>query len=239
MFFVDAAGSGPLSYQWHLNATNVVGISDYSLIITNAQAANIGAYSVVVSNSYGSVTSAPAVLTVLLPPAITNQTTEGQTNYVGGNAYFTVGASGSGSANLFYQWRLNGTNLAGATNFTLALNNIQPASAGNYSVVITNLYGKIISSNALLTLVNPACDTMPSGLVGWWQGEGSSADVISGNLGTLVGAVTYVPGKVGRAFAQVQRKCRPGGFRWAIQQTLQLQNLTIDAWIKRSSTNQA
>ena len=71
--FVDAAGSGPLSYQWFFNATNALGMNDYVLLITNAQAANVGSYSVVVTNSFGSVTSAPAVLTVLLPPIITNQ----------------------------------------------------------------------------------------------------------------------------------------------------------------------
>ena len=51
-----------------------------------------------------------------------------------------------------YQWRLDGSNLAGATNASLTLTNVQPNDAGNYSVRITNSAGVAISSNAVLKL---------------------------------------------------------------------------------------
>ena len=68
-----AFGSPPLSYQWRVNGTNLVngvrlsGAITNLLAITNVQLSDAGAYTVVVTNVYGAVTSAPAVLTVLLP----------------------------------------------------------------------------------------------------------------------------------------------------------------------------
>jgi len=52
-----------------------------------------------------------------------------------------------------YQWYFNETNLlAGATNATLTLTNIQPTTNGGYRIAITNAAGAAISSNALLTV---------------------------------------------------------------------------------------
>jgi hypothetical protein len=69
---------------------------------------------------------------------------------VGSNATFAVIASGTpGPA---YQWRLNGTNIAGATATSYTRTNVQAADTGNYSVLVTNLAGSIVSSNALLAL---------------------------------------------------------------------------------------
>jgi hypothetical protein len=39
------------------------------------------------------------------------------------------------------------------------------------------------------------------GLVSWWQGEGNALDSVSANNGSLVGGVTYAPGKKGSAFS--------------------------------------
>ncbi len=66
------------------------------------------------------------------------------------NATFSVTASGIPVP--LYQWRLNGTNLAGANRSTFTHTNSQYADAGNYSVVVSNLAGSITSSNALLTI---------------------------------------------------------------------------------------
>jgi PKD repeat protein len=65
-FSVSAVGNGALSYQWWFNATNNLnGKTDDSLTITNVSNADMGDYSVVVSDSYGSVTSSTATLTIL------------------------------------------------------------------------------------------------------------------------------------------------------------------------------
>jgi pectin methylesterase-like acyl-CoA thioesterase len=68
-FTVDATGvPEPLSYQWLKDGTNVVGATSDMLNIPSADAGDAGAYSVIVSNSAGSVTSSSASLTVLLTP---------------------------------------------------------------------------------------------------------------------------------------------------------------------------
>ena len=129
-----------LSYQWRFNGTNIAGAIAASYSRTNVQAADAGSYTVLVTNSAGSVTSSAAILTVITatPPSITTQP-QSQTVIAGQSASFSVAATGT--APLSYQWRFNGTNIAGATatNYTKA--NVQATNAGNYSVVATNSAG--------------------------------------------------------------------------------------------------
>ena len=66
-----ATGSAPLNYQWLFNGTNltdagnIFGSATNTLIVTNALFSNAGSYWVLVSNAYGSVTSAVATLTIV------------------------------------------------------------------------------------------------------------------------------------------------------------------------------
>ena len=66
-FTVVASGSAPLSYQWRFAGTNIGGANSTSYTRSNAQLVDAGNYTVVVTNSVGSVTSAVAVLTVNPP----------------------------------------------------------------------------------------------------------------------------------------------------------------------------
>ena len=164
-FSVTATGTAPLNYQWRFNTTNLlIGATNSSLIMTNVQSTNAGNYSVVVTNVAGSVTSSNAVLTVNVPPLITQQPVNVTTN-AGGNATFSVTVSNISTLPLSYHWWFNTTNiLAGATNASLLLTNVQTTNAGNYSVVVTNVAGSVTSSNAVLTVnVPPAVSiTSPS-----------------------------------------------------------------------------
>ena len=63
-FAVVANGTQPLAYQWKRNGVNLPGATASTLTINQPQASDAGDYSVVVSNSVGSVSSAPAKLTV-------------------------------------------------------------------------------------------------------------------------------------------------------------------------------
>jgi hypothetical protein len=92
-------------------------------------------------------------LTVIFPPLISLEPESRAVNE-GDAVTFTV------AVNLVaplprYQWRLNGTNIAGATAASLALPNAQASDAGTYSVCITNQFGAVTSSNALLTVNRP------------------------------------------------------------------------------------
>ena len=67
---VLATGDPPLRYQWRKEGVDLRGATNASLAFAAVRYSDAGAYSVVVSNSRGSVTSAPpAVLTVVDPPA--------------------------------------------------------------------------------------------------------------------------------------------------------------------------
>src|SRR5205814_6680636 len=46
----------------------------------------------------------------------------------------------------------------------------------------------------------PQCFRPPSGLIGWWPGEGNAADAVDGNHGSLQNGATFATGKVGQAF---------------------------------------
>jgi len=89
----------------------------------------------------------------LIPPSIVTHPVS-QTVNQGGSATFTVSATGS--APLAYQWRFNGTNIAGATGSSYTRANVQPADAGNYSVFVSNDAGNATSANAVLTVTVPA-----------------------------------------------------------------------------------
>ena len=148
-FTVVASGTPPLSYRWLFGTNPVAGGTGSSLVLSNVQPSQAGSYSVVVSNAYGPVASSNALLTVLTPPTITSQPTN-QTVAVGGTTTFTVVATGSPPLN--YQWFFGTSPVAGGTGSSLVLSNVQPSQAGSYSVVVSNSYGSLFSSNALLTV---------------------------------------------------------------------------------------
>lgn len=64
-FFVTATGTGPFTYQWRLNGTNLVGATASTYTVASVNSSHAGSYTVVVSNSGGSVTSSAASLNVL------------------------------------------------------------------------------------------------------------------------------------------------------------------------------
>jgi len=204
-FNVSATGGLPLSYQWQDNGTNVTdggnisGSTTTNLIISNVSAVNIGAYAVTVTNIAGAVVSSNAFLTITSsPPVIVTQPTN-QTVLAGGTASFNVIAIGS--TPLSYQWSLNGTNILGATSTNIIIANVQTNNAGIYSVTVTNLYGFALSSNAMLTVTPlPSCDPSPSGMVGWWKGEGDASDSVGVNNGAMVNGAYFTNGEVGEAF---------------------------------------
>ena len=76
----------------------------------------------------------------------------------------------------------------------------------------------------------------PSGLVAWWPANGNALDIVGGNNGTLTNGVTYVPGEVGEAF---NLNAGSAMILLANNTSLQLQNFTVEAWIKRGSTTVA
>ena len=167
-FNVQASGTLPLFYQWYTNTDTVLtGDTNSTLTVANAGTLDAGGYSVVVSNAYGSVTSAVAQLTVNLPvaPSISTQPQDQINVLPGATATFTVVAGGSEP--LSYQWYFNtNTPVANATDSILTITNVQAGNVGSYSVVVNNTAGSVTSSNAVLTIntngVAPVFTTQPA-----------------------------------------------------------------------------
>jgi alpha-amylase len=66
--FTSEATGGSLAYQWYLNGSPINGANAATCVISAAKAVDQGTYTVKVSNSVGSITSAPATLTVGILP---------------------------------------------------------------------------------------------------------------------------------------------------------------------------
>jgi hypothetical protein len=63
-FTAAAKGTQPLRYQWLKNGVPIAGATNSTLTLSNLQATNSGSYSVTVSNSVGTVTTYPGLLSV-------------------------------------------------------------------------------------------------------------------------------------------------------------------------------
>ena len=151
--FSVTAGTAPLHYQWYFNTnTAQVNATNTSFTVTNIQLTNAGTYSVIITNSSGSVTSSFARITVWLPPVITNQPVS-ITNLAGSSPAFSVTAGGVPAVG--YQWKFNtNTVLTGATGTALTLTNARASQAGTYCVIVTNSAGSV-TNFATLVVTNP------------------------------------------------------------------------------------
>lgn len=153
-FSISNNGATPLGYQWFFNQSNAIsGATNSSLSLTNLQPADAGSYSVVVTNIYGSATSALANLTVNFAPII-NPPLTSLTLLAGQDAIFHATATGTDP--LSYQWQFNGASLDGATDATLALTNVSPDLTGEYSVIVSNSLGEATNSATLSVYASAA-----------------------------------------------------------------------------------
>ncbi len=116
-------------------------------------------FTVVVTASNGLTATQNLVLTVLTAPVITTQPVAASATQ---GASATLSVTAVGGAPLSYQWSRNGVAISGATASSLTLANVQPSTAGDYKVVVTNSSGSVTSSAAALTVIsNPAFASQP------------------------------------------------------------------------------
>ncbi len=148
---VAATGSG-LSYQWRKGGSNILGATASTLTLTNAQTTDSGSYDCVVTNAYGSDTSASATVTIDSVISITGGTVTGgpYTLNIGDVASFTVTATGT---NLVYVWKKDGvpTGHTGPSGPSFVCSG--DPDEGTYSVEISNGCDSASASTSLT--VNP------------------------------------------------------------------------------------
>lgn len=151
-FSVTATGVTPIHYQWLLDGAALPGATSSSLILSNTLPEQAGLYSVVVSNDYTTLTSSNALLEID-PLGILGQ--PGDRSVVQrGTTTFTVTAIGASP--LRYQWQFNGMGLAGATNSSLVLKDVQLTQAGAYAALVGNAYATLQSATGILSVTELA-----------------------------------------------------------------------------------
>ena len=151
----DGTGNYPLADGYWTNPNGVgadgMGLDDLGIwqrVLANQEI--IAIYNAgLVGRDLASATLADAIGG--LPARITQQPVA-QDAVAGVDVTFSVGAVGS--APLAYQWRKDGTPIAGATNAHLRLSSVDIENGGAYSVVVTNLAGSDTSLAAALTVTH-------------------------------------------------------------------------------------
>lgn len=154
-FTVAATGSSPLTYQWRKDGTAIPGATATMFTAASVAAADVGSYSVIVSNSVSSLTSAAAALT-LTPAAVgPSITTHPSALTVAAGVSASLSVVASGTAPLSYQWRKNDVPIIGATAPIYNLSSTSTADTGTYTVVVSNFVGSVTSTTAVLTVNTP------------------------------------------------------------------------------------
>jgi hypothetical protein len=89
-----------------------------------------------------------------VPPLVTSLSPSNQVALRGARVTLAVGVANTNPPP-WYQWRLNGVNLAGATRASLTLSNLQGPQSGHYSVVVSNFAGLVTNMVSTLAVDVP------------------------------------------------------------------------------------
>lgn len=151
--FSVAASGANLTYQWRKDGNNITGANGATYTIASPVPASAGSYDVIVGGSCGaSVTSNAATLTVRARPTIVVH----PGSYAvckGESVTLSVEATGEG---LTYQWRYEGTPVAGATQSTYIIASVASSNAGRYDVVVSGTCSPAATSNFGMVQLAPS-----------------------------------------------------------------------------------
>jgi hypothetical protein len=193
-FTVTATGGGTLTYQWEFNGKSINGATNSSYTIQSTSPSDAGLYDVIVSNSDGPTPSGTAQLTIIGVPQFVTQPIS-QVSYVNSSASFT--ATVRGGQPVSYQWYHDGAIVSGGAVQTLNLTGLKSSDTGDYTLVVSNVFGTNVSAAAHLTVYS---GSITGALVAHLKFEGNLTDS-SGNAtdGTAVGTPTFEAGVLGQA----------------------------------------
>lgn len=152
-FQAVAAGYPIPALQWQFQGADLPGATNFTLALTNVQAADAGVYTTVARSPLGAATNA-ATLTVRESAPVILAQPASLTVTFGLSGQFQVVAQGTSP--LSCQWRFNGVDLAGETNTALVLSPVTANQGGVYSVIIHNAIGSRNSAEASLSVVRVA-----------------------------------------------------------------------------------
>ncbi len=156
LFTTSALGTAPLQFQWEKNGTPISGATDtFYLTPPVTIADNNSEYRCVVSNTYGSVTSNSADLTVSNQPTKPEITADPKdtTAFLGTTTTFSL--SVIGATPFEYQWQKNDTNITGGTDSLYTTPTLAMSDSGSfYRCIVSNVVGKDTSEAAQLHVLD-------------------------------------------------------------------------------------
>src|SRR5580704_15034399 len=193
-FSVAVTGTAPLSYQWQKNATAISGATSSTYTTPPTTAADDRAlFTVMISNSAGSVTSSAATLNVSSAAGAAVQVNPNSaTVSVGGTQQFA--ATVTGTSNTAVTWTLSGAGCSGNACGTISGGGLYTAPAGvpspaTLSVRVTSVADptksasasiSIVAATAVLLSMSPTSASVPT------AGTDSFTATVTGTTNTAV-----------------------------------------------------
>jgi len=144
----DACAPTPVSYQWTLNSTNLLGATSSILRSTNMGLDRVGDYRVIATSGSGIATSVVAHVTVSII-AIRTQLVS-QVVLLGNPLQLTLGVRGTEPFS--YEWFKDGLVLSGVNSASLIIPAAGLSDAGDYFVRVKNISGAVTSATARVTV---------------------------------------------------------------------------------------
>ena len=144
---VNVRSSLGVTYQWRKDGVPIIGANNSrTFSLASPQPASPGAYTVVVTNAIGSVTSHPGVVTVDATPPLINYTSGGEVVSIGDYLRLDLLLN---SETATIQWRKEGVVIAGATGSSLVVSSVSSTSAGSYVATVTAAGSPAVTSRAI------------------------------------------------------------------------------------------
>jgi outer membrane protein assembly factor BamB len=150
MFKVLAVGGSALTYQWKKDGIDIPNANNPELLIKGATKSNEGEYYAVVKDQFSEIISNKVFLKINSKLPLILSQPESVVTQLGGNIVFEI--SISGAPPFKYQWKKDGVTIPFETKAELNIVNTSNNHSGEYSVIVSNDYGRVTSDNALLTL---------------------------------------------------------------------------------------
>jgi hypothetical protein len=219
----ETGGSSPLTYQWRKDGVVLAGATGSGLTIASrAAASDSGSYTLTVSNALGSAISEPAIITVRLPdPPVISVHPTGRTLYLGDAINLLVQSSGNRGQTTI-QWNKDGVAIPGANSeYYYSSGGATAASAGNYTVTITNPAGAVTSLPARITVRPIAAPVIVQHPSSGSVLPGESFSGLSVSLRSGAGSVSYqwqrdgtpIPGAISPSYYLSGSSTVPGTYR--------------------------
>lgn len=148
---VAASGTAPFTYQWRKDTIAIGGATSNTYTIPSVVVGDTASYDCVVTNGFGSATSAASVVTVTVALPVITTDPISQDLVVGQTLNLSVVADSTEAVT--YQWYKDFNPILDATSDTFTIASVILADAASYDCGVTNSAGEEFSNPAVITVV--------------------------------------------------------------------------------------